>query len=70
IEACIERSPDMYINELEQELLESAKIDVSEDTILRTLRRRGFVRKMVSQPAVERNEDRRDTYRILVSENY
>jgi transposase len=47
LEACIERTPDIYVSELKEELEEACGVGVSESTIKRTLRRRGFARKRV-----------------------
>jgi transposase len=48
LEGCIERTPDIYLIELQEELLEARGIDVSTATIRNTLCRRGFTRKRVS----------------------
>ncbi|KIJ65310.1 hypothetical protein HYDPIDRAFT_88780 [Hydnomerulius pinastri MD-312] len=47
LEGCIERTPDIYVSELQHELKEACGIDVSEPTITRALCRRGFSRKEV-----------------------
>ncbi|KAF8957714.1 hypothetical protein BDZ97DRAFT_1669451 [Flammula alnicola] len=47
LESCIERTPDIYISELQEELLEARGVEASDATIIRTLKRRGFVRKKV-----------------------
>ncbi|KAF8957953.1 hypothetical protein BDZ97DRAFT_1630101, partial [Flammula alnicola] len=67
----IERTPDIYISELRDQLLEARGIEASDATIIRTLKRRGFVRKKVSASAVERNEERRAAeYQIHMAEMY
>ena len=46
--ALIERSPDIYLDEIQEELYEKNNIDVSLATIWRTLRRLGMSSKCVS----------------------
>jgi transposase len=48
LEACIQRTPDIYIEELQQKLQDARHIHVSRLTIARTLKRCGFTRKQVS----------------------
>ncbi|KIJ07458.1 hypothetical protein PAXINDRAFT_90369, partial [Paxillus involutus ATCC 200175] len=45
LEGCIERTPDIYLTELQQELEEACGVRVDETTISRTLRQRGLSRK-------------------------
>jgi hypothetical protein len=48
LESCIERTPDIYVSELQDELCQARGVVVSESTIIRTLQRKGFVRKKVN----------------------
>ncbi|KAJ2932941.1 hypothetical protein H1R20_g4170, partial [Candolleomyces eurysporus] len=70
LESLIERTPDLYLGELQEQLEDSFDIRVSEWIISETLRRRGFTRKQVSRAALERNEELREEYQILIAENY
>ncbi|KAJ2913748.1 hypothetical protein MD484_g6667, partial [Candolleomyces efflorescens] len=70
LESLIERTPDLYLTELQEELEVSFDIRVSEWIVAETLRRRGFTRKQVSRAALERNEELREEYQILIAENY
>ena len=51
LEACIERQPDILLEELQDQLQELCEIETSIVTISRTLHRRGFTRKKVSLPS-------------------
>jgi hypothetical protein len=44
LEGCIERQPDMTLQELQEQLREVCNTVASTVTIARTLRRRGFIR--------------------------
>ncbi|GBE86874.1 hypothetical protein SCP_1001160 [Sparassis crispa] len=70
LESCIERTPDLYFEELQVELYSARGILASCMTIARTLRHRGFTQKNISVPALERNEDHRDAYLINIGEHY
>ncbi|KAF8485265.1 hypothetical protein DFH94DRAFT_624763 [Russula ochroleuca] len=48
LEACIEWTPDMYLQELREELFQAREVDISVATIHRSLHRRGFSHKQVS----------------------
>jgi hypothetical protein len=48
LEGCIEKQPDILLEELQTRLREVCEVDVSLNTIKETLRRRGFTRKLVS----------------------
>ncbi|KAF8593677.1 hypothetical protein BDV93DRAFT_460568, partial [Ceratobasidium sp. AG-I] len=58
--------PDLFLDELQKELSESAGIDVSIATVWRTLSRLGITYKKLDKRAMERNEDRRAEYRRLI----
>ncbi|KAF8888259.1 hypothetical protein BD779DRAFT_1440056 [Infundibulicybe gibba] len=47
LEGCIERTPDIFLSELRDELQRARDVHVSEQTIRHTLLRRGFTRKWV-----------------------
>ncbi|KAF9228894.1 hypothetical protein BS17DRAFT_690481 [Gyrodon lividus] len=47
LEGCIERTPDIYLIELQQELKEACGMIVDETNISHTLCQRGFLRKQV-----------------------
>ncbi|KAJ7131200.1 hypothetical protein C8R44DRAFT_580805, partial [Mycena epipterygia] len=66
----IERTPDMYLYEMQAELRELCDVDVSMLVIWRALRRRGFTRKRVSQVAAQRDEDGRANYQIHMTTTY
>ncbi|KAJ7665517.1 hypothetical protein B0H17DRAFT_858793, partial [Mycena rosella] len=45
----IERTPDLYLHELQEQLRDLCNVEVSLLTIWRALRHRGFTRKQVSR---------------------
>ena len=51
--------PDIYLEELRQELIQVTGTDVSLSTICRTLKRLGFSRKKLRHVALQRSEERR-----------
>jgi hypothetical protein len=51
LDACVERTPDILLLELQHELREARGVDVSLVTIDRTLRQRGYSRKQVNHAA-------------------
>ncbi len=51
--------PDMYLQELKQELIQVTGTNVSLSTVCRTLKRLGFSRKKLRHIAVQRSEERR-----------
>ncbi|KAH9936516.1 Homeodomain-like protein [Fomitopsis serialis] len=50
LESCVARTPDIYLDELQEMLLEGRHKEVSLSTISRTLYRRGWRRKQVREP--------------------
>jgi len=68
--SCTERTPDIFLSELQHALHRARGVEVSEITIGRTLRRHGLTHKHVSRAALERNEDTRDRYQIFIAENF
>ncbi|KAJ2932106.1 hypothetical protein H1R20_g5000, partial [Candolleomyces eurysporus] len=69
-EGLIERTPDLYIFELQEQLEEAYGLHVDPTTISRSLKRAGFTRKKLNRPAIERNEELRAQYQAFVGENY
>ncbi|CDO78009.1 hypothetical protein BN946_scf184664.g6 [Trametes cinnabarina] len=70
IEGCIERMPDISLQELQEALREARDIYVSLSTIHRSLKRRGFSRVKLSCPARERDDEARARYCMHIAENY
>ncbi|KAG1777588.1 hypothetical protein EV702DRAFT_938521, partial [Suillus placidus] len=70
LEACIEQQPDILLTEMQDQLQEICGIEVSIATISRTICRRGFTCKKVTRPAVERDEDDRAAFKMLVGEHF
>ncbi|KAJ7257608.1 hypothetical protein C8J57DRAFT_954382, partial [Mycena rebaudengoi] len=66
----VQRTPDIYLREMQQELREACDVDASILAIWRALRRRGYTRKRVSRVAVQRNEDARTNYEIYMTMTY
>ncbi|KAJ7157860.1 hypothetical protein C8R43DRAFT_368562 [Mycena crocata] len=66
----IERTPDMYLYEMQQELLQLCNINVSLHVIWRALRRRGYTRKRVSRVAAQRDEQARANFQIYMALTY
>ncbi|KZT40204.1 hypothetical protein SISSUDRAFT_972953, partial [Sistotremastrum suecicum HHB10207 ss-3] len=48
LESLIERKPDIFLSELQQSLRNACNVEVSAETIGRSLKRRGLTRKTVS----------------------
>ena len=59
--------PDMYLEELRQELIQIFGTDVSLSTICRTLKRLGFSRKKLRQIALQRSEEQRLKFKEEIS---
>ena len=51
--------PDIYLEELRQELIQATGTDVSLSTICRTLKHLGFSRKKLRHIAIQRSEEKR-----------
>ena len=54
--------PEMYLEELRQELIQITGTDVSLSTICKTLKRLGFSRKKLKQVALQRSEEQRQGF--------
>jgi len=68
VEGLIERQPDIYLSEIQDQLLEAFNITASLSTISLSLKRRGYTRKKISRAAIERDEERRNQYQALIAE--
>ncbi|TFK70777.1 hypothetical protein BDN72DRAFT_746879, partial [Pluteus cervinus] len=66
----LERQPDLQLIELRELLQDAFDFRVSTATISRTLERRGFTSKKISRTAVERDEDDRAAYKLLIGEHF
>ncbi|KAG8802881.1 hypothetical protein FRC16_008491 [Serendipita sp. 398] len=58
----IQRSPDLYLDELKERLFEGTGASPSIPTIYRALRRAGFTRKTITKAARERDDAKRAEY--------
>ncbi|VDC02747.1 unnamed protein product [Peniophora sp. CBMAI 1063] len=68
LEARIEQSPDLTLRELRQALVTAYAIDVTEQTISNSLKRRGWSRKKLSRPALEQDEEKRAAFRLEIAQ--
>ncbi|KAJ7915698.1 hypothetical protein B0H13DRAFT_1580268, partial [Mycena leptocephala] len=66
----VERTPDIYLHEMQAELRELCDVDVSLASIWCALRRRGYTRKRVSRVAAQRDEEARANYQIYMATTY
>ncbi|KAJ8596082.1 hypothetical protein M405DRAFT_722282, partial [Rhizopogon salebrosus TDB-379] len=69
LESCIERQPDIFLTEMQDQLQEICGVDISISTISSTIRRRGFTRKKI-HPSVERDKNDRAAYKMFVGEHF
>lgn len=58
------------LSELQDRLRGACNVDVSPMTIYRTLKRRGFTRKKITRPAIERDETDRAQYQLIIGMHY
>jgi len=70
LESLIERTPDIYGSELKSALSQSRGVEVDESTITRSLHRRGYTRKKIQRIAVERSEEARAEYQLIIGQLY
>ncbi|CAE6531488.1 unnamed protein product [Rhizoctonia solani] len=70
LEALVERQPDRTLNELQQDLSNDLGVEVSNDTIRRSLLSRGLSRKKLSRSAYERDEEDRTEFQRIVGTFY
>ncbi|KAF8148746.1 hypothetical protein K438DRAFT_1468724, partial [Mycena galopus ATCC 62051] len=66
----IQRTPDMYLFEMQAELRERCDVNVCLWTIWTALRRRGYTRKRVSRVAAQRDEQARTNFEIYMATTY
>ncbi|KAJ6516553.1 hypothetical protein C8R47DRAFT_954146, partial [Mycena vitilis] len=64
----LEHSPDMYLDEIQDQLSVLHGLDVSLSTITRTLRRLGMTSKKLSKPAAERCDESRRIFAFEVGQ--
>ncbi|KAJ8597475.1 hypothetical protein M405DRAFT_708081, partial [Rhizopogon salebrosus TDB-379] len=70
LDSCIERQPDIFLTEMQDQLREICGVDISIfSTISSTIRRRGFTRKKI-HPSIERDKNDRAAYKMLVGEHF
>ncbi|KAJ7358313.1 hypothetical protein DFH08DRAFT_657194, partial [Mycena albidolilacea] len=66
----IQRTPDMYLYEMQGQLREVCNVDVCLWTIWIALRHRGYTRKRVSRVAVQRDEQACTNFEIYMAITY
>ncbi|KIJ10235.1 hypothetical protein PAXINDRAFT_157674 [Paxillus involutus ATCC 200175] len=66
--ALLEHSPDLYLDEIQEQLNSLHSLDVLIATIWRTLRRLGLTNKQLSRTAAERNEDLRLDFTMAIGD--
>lgn len=63
LSSCVDNHPAIYLDELQEQLLEARQVNVSIATLSRALRRLAFSHKSISRSAVERDEQLRATWK-------
>ncbi|KAI0262505.1 hypothetical protein BGY98DRAFT_899212, partial [Russula aff. rugulosa BPL654] len=63
----VQRTPDMYLDELRDTLATTCGVKVSDATVWRTLRRAGFTMKKVTRVAIEHSAEKRSQYIARIS---
>ncbi|KAJ7138146.1 hypothetical protein C8R44DRAFT_539225, partial [Mycena epipterygia] len=66
----VQRTPDIYLYEMQGQLCEHCDVDVCLWTIWTALRRRGYTRKRVSRIAAQRDTEGRTNYEIYMAMTY
>ncbi|KAJ7330558.1 hypothetical protein DFH08DRAFT_709056, partial [Mycena albidolilacea] len=66
----IQRTPDIYLHEMQTELPEHCGVDGCFWTIWMALRRRGYIRKRLSSVAAQRDEEGRTNFEIYMAITY
>ncbi|KAJ7119857.1 hypothetical protein C8R44DRAFT_539611, partial [Mycena epipterygia] len=66
----VERTPDIYLHEMQAELRELCGVNISLASIWAALRCRGYTRKQISQVAAQRDEEARANYQIYMATTY
>ncbi|THU77560.1 hypothetical protein K435DRAFT_702093 [Dendrothele bispora CBS 962.96] len=64
--AVVDRTPDIYLDEIQQELLTQHGVDMSIGTIHNSLKRLGYSSKKLTRQAAERQQERRDEFFLKV----
>ncbi|KAI0686017.1 hypothetical protein BC835DRAFT_1221829, partial [Cytidiella melzeri] len=64
----VEQCPDMSLSELRDALKLTFRTDVTERTISASMKRRGYTRKQLMRPALERSEELRADYQQRVAQ--
>lgn len=64
----LERTPDMYLDELSEALTDQHNISVSMPTMCRTLKLLGYTNKQLSKHAQERCEETRLAFQFTISD--
>ena len=62
LESLLERTPDLYLRELQKDLAVNREVCVGISTISRTLKQRGFTRKKLGITAREQDEQSQVEY--------
>ncbi|KAJ7626238.1 hypothetical protein B0H17DRAFT_849791, partial [Mycena rosella] len=66
--ALLEHSPDLYLDEIQEQLSTVHELELSLKTIGRTLKRLGMTTKKLSKPAAERCEEARRDFALEVGQ--
>ncbi|THV04245.1 hypothetical protein K435DRAFT_583186, partial [Dendrothele bispora CBS 962.96] len=64
--AIVDRTPDIYLDEIQLQLLSQHGVDVCIDTIHRSLKRLGYSSKKLTRQADERLESRRTDFFVAI----
>ncbi|KAJ8461838.1 hypothetical protein ONZ45_g18152 [Pleurotus djamor] len=70
IEGLVDRQPDIFLSEIRHALSTALNVDVSRQSISRSLYRRGWTRKAVTRIGRERNEEIRAQYHAQIAAEY
>ncbi|KAF8550138.1 hypothetical protein OG21DRAFT_1378277, partial [Imleria badia] len=62
----IQKAPDLYLDELQEMLAMSAGVRISHATVWRTLHRKGFTMKKITQVAAERSAAKQLEYHAQI----
>ena len=63
VESLIERTPDIYLHEIQEELRSNCGVEASISCISISIHHHGYTKKKLSVPAAERNEALRAAFR-------
>jgi hypothetical protein len=70
IESLLERTPDIYLYEIQEELILNRGVEASIPCISTSIHRCGYTRKKLSVPAAERDEVLRTEFREAYAVNF